>query len=212
MLGADWVTISALATAGGTLVLAVATFASVRSANRAARVAEQSLLVGLRPLLVPSRLEDPAQKVAFAEGEYLVVPGGSAVAEAGDETVLLAAALRNVGSGIAVLHGWRFYAGRATHAEHAGLEDFTRFTRDIYIAAGDDGFWQGSFRDASTQEFADARGVVESHGEWTIEVLYGDAEGGQRMISRYTMRTREDGVWLAAAGRHWNVDRADPRD
>ena len=57
----------------------------------------------------------------------------------------------------------------------------------------------------------DARGVVESHGEWTIEVLYGDAEGGQRMISRYTMRTREDGVWLAAAGRHWNVDRADPR-
>jgi len=83
VLGADWVTISALATAGGTLVLAVATFASVRSANRAARVAEQSLLVGLRPLLVPSRLEDPAQKVAFAEGEYLVVPGGSAVAEAG---------------------------------------------------------------------------------------------------------------------------------
>jgi hypothetical protein len=205
------VTISALATAGGTLVLAVATFASVRSANRAARVAEQSLLVGLRPLLVPSRLEDAAQKVAFAEGEYLVVPGGSAAAETSDETVLFAAALRNVGSGIAVLHGWRFYVGRATHAEHTGLEDFTRFTRDIYIAAGDVGFWQGSLRNASTQEFAEARGAIESHGDWTIEVLYGDAEGGQRMISRYTMRSREDGLWLAAAGRHWNVDRADPR-
>ena len=38
---ADWVTISSLATAGGTLVLAVATFSSVRSANRSARVAEQ---------------------------------------------------------------------------------------------------------------------------------------------------------------------------
>lgn len=211
MLGADWVTISALATAGGTLVLAVATFASVRSANRAARVAEQSLLVGLRPLLVPSRLEDPPQKVAFAEGEYLVVPGGSAAAEAGDETVLFAAALRNVGSGIAVLHGWRFYVGRATQAEHAGLDDFTRFTRDIYIAAGDVGFWQGSFRNASAPQFAEAREAIESHGEWTIEVLYGDAEGGQRMISRYTMRSREDGLWLAAAGRHWNVDRADPR-
>ena len=36
-LAADWVTISALATAVGTLVLALATFASVRSANRAAR-------------------------------------------------------------------------------------------------------------------------------------------------------------------------------
>jgi len=35
----DWVTISALATAGGTLILAVSTFASVRSANRAARAA-----------------------------------------------------------------------------------------------------------------------------------------------------------------------------
>ena len=37
---ADWATISSLATAGGTLVLAVAIFASVRSANRSARIAE----------------------------------------------------------------------------------------------------------------------------------------------------------------------------
>ena len=61
----DWVTISSLATAGGTLVLAVATFASVRSANRAARAAEESLLDGLRPLLVTSRLQDPPEKVSF---------------------------------------------------------------------------------------------------------------------------------------------------
>jgi hypothetical protein len=54
---ANWVTISALATAAGTLVLAVATFASVRSANRAARVAERALFAGLRPLLVPSRVD-----------------------------------------------------------------------------------------------------------------------------------------------------------
>jgi hypothetical protein len=51
---ADWATISSLATAGGTLVLAVATFSSVKSANRSARLAEQSLMVGLRPVLVPS--------------------------------------------------------------------------------------------------------------------------------------------------------------
>jgi hypothetical protein len=48
----DWVTISALATAGGTLILSIATFASVRSANRTARAAEQALLVGLRPVLI----------------------------------------------------------------------------------------------------------------------------------------------------------------
>jgi hypothetical protein len=51
---ADWVTISSLATAGGTLVLAAATFASVRSANRSARASEQALSAGLRPLLVSS--------------------------------------------------------------------------------------------------------------------------------------------------------------
>ena len=39
----DWVTIASLATAGGTLVLAVATFSSVRSGNRTARAAERSL-------------------------------------------------------------------------------------------------------------------------------------------------------------------------
>jgi hypothetical protein len=58
----DWTTISSLATAAGTLVLGVATFASVRSANRAARAAEGSLLAGLRPLLVPSRLQDPPRR------------------------------------------------------------------------------------------------------------------------------------------------------
>jgi len=63
---ADWVTISSLATAGGTLVLALATFASVRSGNRSARVAEESLLASGRPLLMPSRMEDPPLKVGFA--------------------------------------------------------------------------------------------------------------------------------------------------
>ena len=45
---ADWQTIGALATAGGTLVLAVATFGAIRSANRSARVAEQAMLMGMR--------------------------------------------------------------------------------------------------------------------------------------------------------------------
>ena len=51
----DWAAIASLATAGGTLLLAVSTFASVRSANRAAQAAaERSLLIGLRPLLASS--------------------------------------------------------------------------------------------------------------------------------------------------------------
>ncbi len=83
---ADWVTISSLATAGGTLVLAAATFASVRSANRAARVAERSLLVGLRPLLVPSRLDAPPEKVGFADDNNVEITDGLA----GDEQVVVA--------------------------------------------------------------------------------------------------------------------------
>src|SRR5207245_7786970 len=83
-----WATASSLATAAGTLVLAVATFASIRSANRsartaerAARTAERSLLAGHRPLLVNSRLNDPEQKIQFAEGNWLHVPGSGAPGE-----------------------------------------------------------------------------------------------------------------------------------
>src|SRR5438876_8316762 len=104
----DWVTTSSLATAGGTLVLAAATFASVRSANRAARVAERSLLAANRPLLVPSRLQDDAQKINFVDQHWALVPGGGGVAEATHEAIYLMLSLRNAGPGLAVLHGWRF--------------------------------------------------------------------------------------------------------
>ena len=148
--------------------------------------------------------------MTFVEGLYLVAPGGAAVAEANDGAVLLAATLRNVGAGIAVLHGWHFYPELVTAPEHLAPDEFTRFTRDIFIAPGEVGFWQGTFREPSATAFAEARRAVEAHESWTIEVLYGDAEGGQRMISRYAMLAREDG-WLASAGRHWYVDRDGPR-
>ncbi len=103
----DWVTISSLATGAGTLVLAVATFSSVRSANRTARIAEQSLLVGLRPVLIPSREDDPVQRVRFGDARTLTVPGHGAALEVGDGNVYMALALRNGGAGLAVLHGWQ---------------------------------------------------------------------------------------------------------
>src|SRR5437899_8171144 len=102
---ADWVTISALASAGGTLVLAGVTVASVRSANRAARVAEMSLLAAQRPLIVASRLDDPGQKVGFADDVWLHVEGSGGAALATNDGFYLAASIRNIGTGIAVLHG-----------------------------------------------------------------------------------------------------------
>jgi hypothetical protein len=210
---ADWTTISALATAGGTLVLGVATFSSVKSANRAARVAERSLMAGLRPLLLPSRLGDPPQKIGFADDKFLMVPGGHAGAEATPDAVYLGMALRNVGAGIAVLHGWHFYPERQLGPDRAPtpVDDFVRLTRDLYVPAGDVGFWQGSFRDPASPEFADAAAAITQRRPVMVDVLYGDHEGGQRMISRYSLVPHGDGGWLASAGRHWNVDRDDPR-
>jgi len=42
-------------------------------------------------------------------------------------------------------------------------------------------------------------------------VLYGDHELGQRSITRFGLTPRDDGRWIATVGRHWNVDRPDPR-
>jgi hypothetical protein len=209
---ADWVTISSLATAGGTLVLAGATFASVRSANRAARIAEQSLLSGLRPLIIPSRLSDTSQKVNFVDDKVLVVGGGGAAVDVSDGAVYLAISLRNAGSGIAVLHGWRFERASPGGApEHPPLEEFTRLTRDLYVPVGDVGFWQGAFRDPSSTEYADAKAAIANREPFRIDILYGDFEGGQRVVSRFGVLPRDDGGWYTSVGRHWNVDRADPR-
>src|SRR5207302_5308194 len=149
---ADWVTISSLATAGGTLVLAGATFASVRSANRAARVAERSMLAGLRPVLMPSRRDDEPQKIMFADSVWVHAVGGSGVAQVGEGAVYLAISLRNVGTGIAVLHGWRFYPERLLSSDRSPPppDEFRRLSRDLYIPVSDVGFWQGALRDPST--------------------------------------------------------------
>jgi hypothetical protein len=212
VIAVDWVAVSSIATAGATLVLALATFASVRSANRAARAAERSLLAGLRPVLMPSRPEDPPQKVGFHDDKWFHVPGGGGVAEVTTEAIYLAIAIRNVGSGIAVLHGWKFWPdvdGGATG--HPPVEDFHRLTRDLYIAPSEVGFWQGAFRDPRDPEFAAARQGIEEPRRIGIDVLYGDHELGQRSITRFALNPRDDGHWIAIVARHWNVDRPDPR-
>src|SRR5258708_7701247 len=171
---ADWPTIASLATAGGTLVLAAATFAAVRSANRAARTSERMLLAGLRPLLLPARLHDPAQKVMWADQHFAHVPGGHAVAEAVDGTIYLAASVRNAGQGVAVLHGWYCYAGwRPGDNRPTPTDDFHRLTRDIYVAAGDVGFCQGAIRDSNDPERPALLAAIAGHEQLGLDLLYG---------------------------------------
>jgi hypothetical protein len=211
----DLVNFSALATGFGTLVLALATFAAVRSANRAARAAERSLLAGLRPLLMPSRMEDGAQKVFFSDDWHAVIPGGGAVAQLAEDdnsgVVYLAASLRNAGNGIGVLHGWLFYPGDYRGNEHPDPGTFARQTRDLYIPAGDTGFWQGAFRDPADPAHDAAVKAIANRDPLTIDLLYGEYEGGQRMISRFLMRPGREDRWLLSVVHHWNVDRPDPR-
>jgi hypothetical protein len=209
----NWSTASALATAAGTLVLAIATFLSVRSANRSAQAAERSLLAGLRPLLIASRPQDLEQKVGFIDEHYVHLAGGSGTAEATEEAVYLTMSLRNVGPGVAVLDGWYVHPERLapTDAHPPAVDSFHRLTRDIYIASGDIGFWQGALRDPEHPQFQPVSEEVTQRGPLTIDLLYGDFEGGQRVISRFALLPRETDGWLLANARHWNLDRPNPR-
>jgi hypothetical protein len=227
---ADWVVISSLATAGGTLVLAVATFSSVKSANRAARTAEVSLLAGTRPVLVPSREDDPEERVMFGDGVWLSVPGHSGVIKRpeGHEGLYMAIGIRNAGAGVAVIHGWRatpgpraedFVGGDLSQANTPpDLDDFHRQSRDLYIPAGDSGFWQGAIRDPSDKWHGPLLDAKKSGRRIMIDLLYGDYQGGQRTIVRFTVNTdearhAEEDRWIrdASVVRYWNVDADDPR-
>ena len=211
----DWATIATFATAIGTLVLAVATFAAVRSANLSARVAEASFQANLRPVLVTSRLEDPPQKIRWIDDHWARLEGNQATIEFIDGSIYLAISVRNVGSGLAVTFGWNVMTELAYgDTPHAEPEQFRMQTRDLYTPAGDIGFWQGAIRDAGDPDYAALSKDINEARPFTIDVLYGDHEGGQRTITRFGMFPRQDGDvtrWFPSVARHWNLDRPDPR-
>jgi hypothetical protein len=215
VIGADWTTISTFATAVGTLVLAIATFAAVRSANRAARISEAAFSVNLRPVLVSSRLEDPVQKIRWMDDHWARVEGSQGTAEALDGNVYLAISLRNVGSGLAVPIGWHVQEG-ASRADlpHPDAQEFRMQTRDLYIASGDIGFWQAAIRDREDPDYHWLSTTIADVQAFTIDLIYGDHEGGQRTITRFGMIPLQHGEgtrWYPSTARHWNLDHADPR-
>ena len=213
LLATDWPTISSLATGGGTLVLAVATFAAVRSANRSARVAETALQEQRRPLLAPSRLDDPVQKLMFVDRHWVSAAGGRGTAEHIEGNVYLAMSLRNIGSGIGVCQGWTVRTGLTTSRnapEPAPLEDFRRQTRDLYIPGGDIGMWQGALRHPDDAMRAAVAQAIDAQEPITIELLYSDQVGLQRTITRFGLFPTGDS-WLASVTRHWHLDWAGPR-
>ncbi|MDX6608499.1 MAG: hypothetical protein QOF85_424 [Solirubrobacterales bacterium] len=220
---ADWVTISSLATAGGTLALAGATYASVRSSNRTARLAELALQEQRRPVLMHSNDDDRTQAVSFGGGHQMSLAGGCAAVEVEADAVYMAASLRNVGEGIAVLQGWRSDGAATIEAGPQGRwreslvkgqpptpEDFRPLMRDQYVPSGDLGFWQAALRDPADPIYGLIADAVAEERPLSLDLLYTDQVGGQRTISRFALLLSEDG-WRAAIARHWYLDADAPR-
>jgi hypothetical protein len=212
----DW---ASTGTAVGTLVLAGATFAAVRSGNRSARIAERTLLAGLLPVLVPGGREDPHEQVLFADGRVLEVGGGRATVEETNDVIYLALPLANVGSGLALLLGYRLEAqtgedvrrdplGPARHRRGDVLPDLSTLRpqqRDLYIAPGRVGFWQAALRDPSDPLHAATIEAIRTSGRLTVDLLYGDHEGGQPSLTRFVLLPDEPG-WRCDVARHWSLD------
>lgn len=205
---ADWVTISSLATAGGTLVLAVATFGATRSANRSARISEVALRQQLRPVLMHSQLDDPEQKIMFAGGHWVRVPGSGAAVEHENGVVYMSLSLRNVGSGIGVLLGWHvipeWEPGEAQIRPDPDV--FRAQSRDLWIPAGGIGLWQGALRDDSEDLHGRMRAVTVNPRNFLIDLLYTDHLAQQRSISRFSVVPMPEDRWLCSVVRHWQVD------
>ena len=80
------------------------------------------------------------------------------------------------------------------------------------------GFWQAAIREASDPDYPGLAQDIREGKPFTIDVLYGDHEGGQRTVTRFgmvSMQTDDDTVtttrWFPSVARHWNLDRPDPR-
>ena len=208
----DWVSAAGIATAVGTALLAVATFQSTRTANRAARSAERARLESLQPILIPSPWEAPVQKVNFIDGKLMHVSGGRASIEVTDEVVYMIASIRNVGRGLAVFHGWAVPADRAS--DRTPLSDFHLLQRDIFVAPDYDGFVQVASRDPKSKEFASLVNGERSDIFW-IDLLYSDIESTQRLVTRFAFTLAPDSdrkEWITSVVRYWTLDGPDPHD
>jgi hypothetical protein len=207
----DWTVVASLATAVGTLALAASTFVAVRSANRSARLTEYAMQVGIRPLLVPSRLEDATQKIMWVDEHRVALPGAGATCEVVDGNIYLAMSLRNAAQGIAVIHGWHLRLDPlGSDHPHAEQEEFRPQLRDLYVPGDGVAFWQAAIRDEDDPEYTPLADTIGAGRVFAVELLYSDDEGGQRSIGMYAVSCLGEERWMASMVRHWNLDRPDP--
>src|ERR1700759_5573053 len=134
--------------------------------------------------------------------------------------------LPNGGSGPAVSQGWRARMrhdpdtpGAGRIGEVPALDEFRAQQLDLFIPAGDSGYWQGAMRDPSMPGYDEVRESLESGAAVQVDLLYGDHEGGQRTIARFVIapgpteddRPEIENPMRVTAIRYWTVDGHDPR-
>jgi hypothetical protein len=211
-------TLADIGTAAGTLVLAGATFVSVRASARSTRIAERALLAGQRPVLAPAGPDDPAASVQFADGRVFPLDSGQALVQRHAGVIYLAIPLCNVGAGLALLGGYHLQGesasqvardprGQARHLRGdppPSVRSLSRQQRDLLISTRRPGFWQAAMRDPAAPRYQEVARAIETRGRVTVDVLYGDHEGGQPAIVRFVLMP-EAGSWRCDATRHWSL-------
>jgi hypothetical protein len=101
---------------------------------------------------------------------------------------------------------------RAKPLASPAVESFRRLSRDLYIPTGGTGFWQGAIREPEDQMRAGIDEAITEGAPLLVDLLYGDYEGGQRTISRFSLARTDAEGWLAGVVGHWRLDGVSPRD
>jgi hypothetical protein len=112
-----------------------------------------------------------------------------------------------------VIMGWIAAIREQRDLTPPSLDEFRPQQRDLYIPDGETGFWQGAIREAGDPSYPSLSAAAQNRERVLIDILYGDAEGGQRTIARFAVSD-----WPNVEGeradlvRVWNVDRDEPRE
>lgn len=149
----------------------------------------------------------------FGDEHRISITGHGGVIEVVNGRIYMGIGLRNAGSGLAVIHGWRArpYPQGAPHVRPE-TDEFRPQGRDLYIPVGERGFWQGAIRDPGDPSYAPLCDAADTGSRVMIDLLYGDHEGGQRTIARFGVTVDEEGAARSAnVIRYWSIDYEDPR-
>ena len=113
------------------------------------------------------------------------------------------------GAGLAVLRRWHVAVGRPVSPvpDHADPSSFRTLRRDLYIPSNDTGFWQGVIREPEDPLRSEVAAAIDRDSPLTVQILYGDHEGGQPTITLLALQRDDNGgALIASVGRHCLLD------